>query len=192
MTENEIYAAIKAQFPDDVVAVQEGNAPEAIPLKQGKEIITIERPKPLPAGPVCYGWVEIKPAALPKILKWARDQKSLQLDFPHCVSGVDYKAGEPLGVSYHLTSLAHKHWACFKVFTPRDNPVVPSVVDIFPGVDWHEREAFDMYGIRFEGHPNLRRILCAEDWEGWPLRKDYKFPDSYHGIPTAKEVRWNS
>jgi NADH-quinone oxidoreductase subunit C len=70
--------------------------------------------------------------------------------------------------------------------------VVDSIFPIFPGVDWHEREAFDMYGIRFEGHPNMRRILCAEDWEGYPLRKDYTFPETYHGIPTAKEIRWNS
>ncbi|MCA8940512.1 MAG: NADH-quinone oxidoreductase subunit C, partial [Planctomycetes bacterium] len=95
-------------------------------------------------------------------------------------------------VAYHLTNVEHKHWACIKVFVDRDNAVVDSIYDLLPGVDWHEREAFDLLGIRFRGHPNMRRILCAEDWEGFPLRKDYKFPETYHGLPTGKEIRWNS
>ena len=77
-----------------------------------------------------------------------------------------------------------------KVFCPRDNPSVPSVADLWPAADWHEREAYDMFGIVFDGHPDLRRILCADDWEGFPLRKDYVFPREYHGIPASVELDW--
>lgn len=192
MTENEIYAAIQKAFPDDVVLVKEGKPADLVPMKVGKDVVTVDRPRPLPAGPAAWGWVEVKPEAILRVAAWIKSAPGVQLDFPHCVSGVDYKAGEPLVVAYHFTSIKHKHWCCIKVSLPREHPVVDSIFGIFPGVDWHEREAFDMYGIRFNGHPNLRRILCAEDWEGYPLRKDYKFPDSYHGIPTAKEIRWNS
>lgn len=192
MTENDIYAAIKAKFGDEVVKVTESKPAEIVPMKVGKDVVTIPRPKALGSGPSAWGSIEIKPSALREVCAWIKDANGIELDFPHCVSGVDYKAGEPFVIAYHFTSIRHKHWACIKVSVPRDRPVVDSIFSIYPGVDWHEREAFDMYGIRFEGHPNLRRILCAEDWEGYPLRKDYKFPDTYHGIPTAKEIRWNS
>jgi NADH-quinone oxidoreductase subunit C len=77
-----------------------------------------------------------------------------------------------------------------KVYCPRENPRVPSVVDVWKAADWHEREAFDMFGIIFDGHPDLRRILCADDWVGYPLRKDYVFPREYHGIPGSVELDW--
>ena len=67
---------------------------------------------------------------------------------------------------------------------------MPSVVRFWPAADWHEREAYDMFGIVFDGHPDLRRILCADDWEGFPLRKDYVFPREYHGIPASVELDW--
>jgi len=73
------------------------------------------------------------------------------------------------------------------VVTNRDNPVIPTVSKTWPAADWHEREAFDLMGIRFAGHPDLRRILCADDWVGHPLRKDYEFPREYHGIPATTE-----
>ena len=66
---------------------------------------------------------------------------------------------------------------------PRDRPEVPSVMDVWPGADWHERETYDLVGIRFTGRDSLRRILLPEDWPGHPLRKDWKFPADYHGVP---------
>ncbi|MCA8938271.1 MAG: hypothetical protein KDB07_00560, partial [Planctomycetes bacterium] len=100
MTEAEIYAAIQAQFPDDVVEVNASTQPDALPLKQGKEVITIERPKPLPYGPSCFGFITVKPEAIHKVVEWLISAPGIELNFPHCVSGVDYKAGEPLCVAY--------------------------------------------------------------------------------------------
>jgi NADH-quinone oxidoreductase subunit C len=90
---------------------------------------------------------------------------------------------------YHLSSIRFKHTLVLKVMIDRWNngregelPVVPSVTGIWRTADWHEREVFDLSGVEFSGHPNLRRILCPEDWEGYPLRKDYELPKEYHGI----------
>lgn len=192
MQELEIYQAIQAKLGDAVVEIHEPTEPEPPKPKKGESSDPIERAKPLGRGSKIIGWVEVKPERILDVLKLCKEDPDLQFDFPHCVSGVDYKEGEPLGVTYTLGSIAKKHWANIKVTLPRENPVIDSCYSIYPGMDWHEREAFDLVGIRFAGHPNMRRILCAEDWEGHPLRKDYEFPESYHGIPTGKEKRWNS
>jgi NADH-quinone oxidoreductase subunit C len=74
-----------------------------------------------------------------------------------------------------------------RVETDRKAPSIPSVSSVWPAADWHEREAYDLMGIDFAGHPDQRRILCPDDWEGHPLRKDYDFPLEYHGIPATTE-----
>ncbi|MEX0936295.1 MAG: NADH-quinone oxidoreductase subunit C [Pirellulales bacterium] len=145
-------------------------------------------------------WIEIAPEGLVEVCMYLRDEPSLRFNFLNCISGVDYlhtdpkkaaKAGwEPhLEVVYHLWSLEHKHSIVLKVMMPRwkDDvegrlPEVPSVADVWRTADWHEREVYDLVGVRFTGHPLLRRILCPEDWEGYPLRKDYEMPLEYHGI----------
>lgn len=97
--------------------------------------------------------------------------------------GIDLGPGQDLVSVYHLikvSSDADKPAEVrLKVFLPRDNPVVPSVYWIWRTADWQERESYDMFGIIYEGHPNLKRILMPEDWVGWPLRKDYISPDFY-------------
>ena len=94
-----------------------------------------------------------------------------------------------LEVVYQLFSLTHKHRIAVKARLPRwnndtpgDLPEIDSVSHVWAIADWHEREAYDMFGIEFTGHPNLRRILCPEDWVGYPLRKDYESPLEYHEI----------
>jgi NADH-quinone oxidoreductase subunit C len=98
----------------------------------------------------------------------------LGFEYLNCLSGVDWPGEGELEVVYNLSSLRHKHKAAVKVRVPRDNPVVRSVVSIWKTANWHEREAYDLLGIHFEGHPDLRRILTSEDWVGHPLRKDYE------------------
>jgi NADH-quinone oxidoreductase subunit C len=145
-------------------------------------------------------WIEVTPAGLVDVCRYLRDEPDLALDYLNCVSGVDYlhldekKAAkaewEPhVEVVYHLSSTTHKHRIVLKVILPRwkddrpgELPEVPSVAGIWRTADWHEREVYDLVGVRFTGHPNLRRILCPEDWVGHPLRKDYEMPLEYHGI----------
>ncbi len=117
-------------------------------------------------------------------------EPSMKFDWLANHSGVDYVADEQFAVVHDLWSFDHRHSFAVKVYCPRDNAIVPSVADLWPAADWHEREAYDMFGIVFDGHPDLRRILCADDWEGFPLRKDYVFPREYHGIPASVELDW--
>jgi len=100
-----------------------------------------------------------------------------------CLSGVDYGNGT-LGVVYHIYSMKHAHSFVLKVKVPVENPVVKSVESVWKSANWHEREAYDMFGIVFEGHPDLRRILMPYDWpEGsYPLRKDFQVPEFYNGM----------
>ena len=92
-------------------------------------------------------------------------------------------------VRYNLHSMTHYHAIEIRIKTDRNDPKVPSVEQVWRIGDWFERETYDMYGIVFEGHHNMTRILCPEDWEGWPLRKDYETQETYHGIivPKVKE-----
>lgn len=100
-----------------------------------------------------------------------------------CQGAYDQGPGKDLVSFYHLIKVADNvtkpEEVRVKVFLPRNNPTVPSVYWIWRGADWQERECYDMYGIVYEGHPNLKRILMPEDWVGWPLRKDYISPDFY-------------
>ncbi|MGL4421139.1 MAG: NADH-quinone oxidoreductase subunit C [Gemmataceae bacterium] len=115
-------------------------------------------------------------------------------DLLNDVCGVDYletdakkvaKAGfEPhLEVVYQLSCTQQPgRRLMLKVILPRENPRLPTVSHLWRTADWHEREVYDLFGVQFENHPDLRRILLADDWDGHPLRKDYEFPLEYHGI----------
>lgn len=104
-------------------------------------------------------------------------------NYLQCQSGIDLGPGEQLVSMYHLIKVSDNadrpEEVRVKVFLPRENPKVPSVYWIWKTADWQERESYDMYGIVYEGHPNLKRILMPEDWVGYPLRKDYVSPDFY-------------
>jgi NADH-quinone oxidoreductase subunit C len=102
-----------------------------------------------------------------------RQEPDLSLDFLSSVTAVDWPGRDPrFWVAYELYSTAHRHRLRVKVGLTDGDARVPSVTPLFPTADWHERETYDFYGIDFTGHPDLRRILLPEGWDGWPLRKD--------------------
>ncbi len=143
-------------------------------------------------------WIEVAAAHIAAVARFLHDDEALAFDALNDLCGVDCletdsKKKTPVEphveVVYHLYSYTHKHWLKVKVRLPRWQndapgriPELDSVADIWPIADWHEREAYDLVGIQFQGHPNLKRILCPEDWVGHPLRKDYDFPLEYHGV----------
>ncbi len=125
------------------------------------------------------GEAKVSPASIRELAKFLRDE--LQFDYLMCLSGMDY-GKNVLGVVYNIASVSTKVKYTLKLEVPADNPDVPSVFEIWPSANWHEREAYDLFGIRFADHPDLRRILLPDDWEGFPLRKDYKLPEFYQGM----------
>jgi len=124
--------------------------------------------------------INVLPSNIIDVMLFLRDEDDLKFDYLACLSGMDYK--DTLGVVYHLYSTGRKHRITIKVDVQKENPIIPSISKVWRTADWHEREAFDMFGIIFEGHENLIRILSPYDWEGYPLRKDYKQPEEYHGL----------
>ena len=145
-------------------------------------------------------FVVVDPADLHDVCRFLKGDQRLAFDMLANISGVDYLEPDPkkapkagfdphMEVVYHLQSFTHKHRFTLKVILPRwkgdkvdELPEEPTVSDIWRVADWHEREVYDLCGVRFIDHPDPRRILLSEDWVGHPLRKDYEFPLEYHGI----------
>ena len=108
------------------------------------------------------------------LCEFLRADQFLAFTYLSAVTGVDRFPIEPrFELNYHLLSLSRRDGVCLRVRLPGEDPVAESVVPVWPTANWHEREIFDLFGIRFEGHPNLHRMLLPDDWEGHPLRKDY-------------------
>ncbi len=137
--------------------------------------------------------IEERDAILVQADKWLeiaqilKDDPDLTFDSLMCLSGYDKGDGENLGVAYNFHSMSKMHKLEVRIEVPTENPVIPSISEIWETANWHEREAWDMYGIKFEGHPNLKRMLLPEDWVGHPLRKDYETPESYHDLTIPKD-----
>lgn len=143
-------------------------------------------------------WIEVAPQALVEVCTYLRDAEELRFNMLQCITGVDYYEPDPrkaakeeprMELVYHLWSVPFKRSLVVKVKLPRwrdgvpgQIPEVATVSGVWRTADWHEREVFDLSGVMFTGHPDLRRILCPEDWVGHPLRKDYDMPLEYHGI----------
>jgi NAD(P)H-quinone oxidoreductase subunit J len=132
------------------------------PDHEGVEIIKVEADFLLPLSTALYAY---------------------GFNYLQCQAGIDLGPGQQLASMYHLIKLSDNadrpQEVRLKVFLPRENPRVPSVYWIWKAADWQERESYDMFGIIYEGHPDLKRLLMPEDWVGWPLRKDYVSPDFY-------------
>ena len=117
--------------------------------------------------------ITVTPEHLHQLMTDLKTNKETSFDYLFCLSGVDWQP--ELGVVYHLESTTHRHILVVKVKTAdRDNPKLDSVYDIWKTAEFHEREVFDFFGITFNNHPNLKRLFLTEEWEGFPLRKDYE------------------
>ncbi len=163
MTAPEIIKLISARFPTQLLAIFPGD-------KHPRVHIATENWRPL--------------------AEFLIQNPLLKFDWLANLGGVDYAADNKMCVVYDLWSFELRHTFAVKVFCPREQASISTVSDLWPAANWHERETFDMFGITFHGHPDLRRILLADDWEGFPLRKDYAFPREYHGIPGSVELDW--
>jgi NADH-quinone oxidoreductase subunit C len=130
----------------------------------------------------------IEPDHIAAVCLELRNNPNTYFDFLSSLTGVDYGAEtNRFGVVYHLASIPYQTQLTLKISKENERsleelPSFPSVTSVYRTADWHEREAYDLVGIFFEGHPDLRRILLPDDWEGYPLRKDYKTAEYYKGI----------
>jgi NADH-quinone oxidoreductase subunit C len=170
-TVEEVFSILKNEFPEAVF-----------------NLVTAQ-----PVDP----YIEVSPLEVDKISSFLRDTNDLLFDNLMVLSGVDDANGETkkdndggititggtLSVYYHLESTSLRHKIILKASTPREKAEVVTVSEIWKSADWHEREAYDLIGIIFLNHPDLRRILMPYDWEaGYPLRKDYRNPEFYQGM----------
>ncbi|MFK7900829.1 MAG: NADH-quinone oxidoreductase subunit C [Cyclobacteriaceae bacterium] len=125
------------------------------------------------------------------LCKFLHTTEGLYFDMLSCITGVDLGVEKAeMEVIYQLYSIPYNHHFTLKVIverTEKELPTIPSLTGIWKTANWHEREAYDLLGIRFENHPDLRRILLPNDWEGYPLRKDYEEQERYHGITVKYE-----
>ena len=159
--------------------------------KFGGSVIELKTDKPVET------YIIVDPLEVDKVCLFLREENDLQFDSLMNLSGVDDAngvkekdekgletiKGGTFSVYYHLESTSLKHKLTLRVSTNREKPEVVTVTETWKTADWHEREAYDMYGIFFLNHPDLRRILMPYDWEyGYPLRKDYKNPEFYQGM----------
>jgi NADH-quinone oxidoreductase subunit C len=126
-------------------------------------------------------WSVVAPPAILEVCQFLKADNRLLFDHLELLGGVDFK--DRIEVVYILYSMALRHRYTLKCRLARENPVVQSVESVWRAADWHERETYDMFGVVFSGHGDLRRILCPDDWEGYPLRKDYRFPEHYKDMP---------
>ena len=116
--------------------------------------------------------VTVSPDRIHQLLKTLKERPDTSFDYLFCISGVDIQ--NKLQVVYHLESTVHGHQVVLKTATEnREKPELDSIVDLYRGAELHENEIFDLFGIVFKGHPNLRRMFMPDDWNGYPLRKDY-------------------
>ena len=127
-----------------------------------------------------------------QIAEYIKSDSDIYIDSLQCITGVDL-GDNILQSRYNFHSMRHGTLIEIRISVTRDSPSIPSIEKIWRIGDWFERETYDMYGIIFDGHRDLRRMLLPEDWEGYPLRKDYEEQETYHGIVVGKikEEAWD-
>jgi len=161
----EIAEEIKKTFPDEVIGFTEFRGQVTVSLSKDRIV---------------------------DICRYLHDSPDMSFDYPTDLCAVDNlgRGRTRFEVIYNLYSTKYRHRIILKAQVPESDPVIDSVTLIWSGMNWHERETYDMFGITFKGHPDMRRILMPEDWEGNPLRKDYplKGPEKeWRGYRNVKE-----
>jgi NADH-quinone oxidoreductase subunit C len=160
MTTNEIHERLKARFGDDVG-----------PLSEPK------------IDPFCV----VKRERIVDVCRFLKTEPGLDLDFLEDETAVDWPKRNVIEVVYHLLSYRHRHTIVLKVEADRAAPSVPTVEGVWKTANWFEREIYDLFGVDFPGHPDLRRLMLPDDWVGHPLRKDYQEAGGWHGISNVRE-----
>ena len=160
MTTVEIHERLKARFGDEVGALSE--------------------PK---IDPFCV----VKKERLVEIGRFLKSEPGIELDFLEDLTAVDWPKRNVIEVVYHLISYRHRHVFKMKAEADRAAPSVPTVEGVWKTANWFEREVYDLFGVDFPGHPDLRRIMLPDDWVGHPLRKDYQEAGGWHGISNVRE-----
>ena len=159
MEAKEIYARLEKQFPGKVSGFQ---------------------------GDVFDPNLHVDPQAIVEVCRYLRDNPDLKFETLSDLTGLDLPKENKIQVVYHLFSYPHRHQIVIKVDLPRESPHVSTMEGVWKAANWMEREVFDLFGVIFEGHSDLRRILLPEDWVGHPLRKDYVEQEEYDGISTQR------
>lgn len=128
-------------------------------------------------------YIEIEPQNLIQVSQFLHSNENLYFDSLSCITAIDNGIEKnTMEMVYNFYSIPNHYFFCIKVILDRNNPKIESLSSIWKTANWHEREAFDLLGISVINHPDLRRILNPQDWEGHPLRKDYQVQEYYHDI----------
>jgi NADH-quinone oxidoreductase subunit C len=129
----------------------------------------------------------VKRERIVEVCRFLKAEPGLELDFLEDLTAIDWPKRNVIEVVYHLLSYTHRHSIVLKVEADRASPIVPTVEGVWKTANWFEREVYDLFGVTFEGHPDLRRIMLPDDWIGHPLRKDYQEAGGYHGLSNVRE-----
>lgn len=159
MEAKEVYLSLEKQYPGQVSNFN-GEVPE----------------------PYC----SVSREGIVEVCRFLRDSASYKFEVLSDLTALDWPKDEKIQVVYHLYSYSNKAQIVLKVDLPRDHPRVPTLEGVWKVANWFEREVFDLFGVVFEGHSDLRRIMLPEDWVGYPLRKDYVEQEEYDGISTQR------
>ena len=159
MEAKEVYSRLEKQFPGEVGNFK-GDVPEP--------------------------YFSVSPEVVVAACRFLRDEASCRFEVLSDLTAVDWPKEEKIQVVYHLYSYSSRAQIVLKVDLPRDHPRVATVESIWKVANWFEREVFDLFGVVFDGHSDLRRIMLPEDWVGYPLRKDYVEQEEYDGISTQR------
>ncbi len=127
-------------------------------------------------------FVIVKGESIVEVCRFLKTAPGLEFDYCQDITAIDWPARNLIEVVYHLYSLVHRHGLVLKAETDRAAPTIPTVEGVWKAATWLEREIYDLFGVNFSGHSDLRRILLPDDWVGYPLRKDYQEAGGYHGI----------